>query len=125
MGMKDRWIIAVDAFRVFLLHPIFGVGIDNYSLYSSFGLYAHSTILELLAGTGIFGTILFLCPYFSVIKTLFNHSIKKSIRMDLFELFFCLFALSTVMIIPYGMPLSFFSIILFAETDRAKRYALT
>jgi O-antigen ligase len=121
VGMKDRWDIAYDALRVFYQHPFFGVGINNYKLYSSFGLYAHSTIPELLAGTGIIGLILFFLPYFSVLNSLLKKSVTRIDRVEIWRLLICIMAVSIVMIIPYGLPLSFFSVLLFMETDLAKK----
>lgn len=121
VGMKDRWDIAYDALRVFYQHPFFGVGINNYKLYSSFGLYAHSTIPELLAGTGIIGLILFFLPYFSVLNSLLKKRVIRIDRVEILRLLACIMAVSIVMIIPYGLPLSFFSVLLFMETDLAEK----
>lgn len=116
VGMQDRWKIAYDALIVFSKHPLFGVGINNYKLYSSVGMYAHSTIPELLAGTGLLGTTLFFVPYFSVLNSLLKKRMSRIDRIENWRLLICILAVSIVMIIPYGMPLSFFSVIMFVET---------
>lgn len=123
VGINDRWDIAIDALRVFSQHPFFGVGINNYKLYSSYGLYAHSTIPELLSGTGIIGTILFFIPYFSVFYSLLKKNMAGIDRAEIWGLLLCIMAISFVLIIPYGMPLSFFSILLFFQTDLAIKKA--
>lgn len=123
VGINDRWNIALDALRVFSQHPFFGVGINNYKLYSSYGLYAHSTIPELLSGTGIIGTILFFIPYFSVFYSLLKKNMAGIDRVEIWGLLLCIMAISFVLIIPYGMPLSFFSILLFFQTDLAIKKA--
>ena len=119
VGMQDRWKIAYDALTVFSEHPLFGVGINNYKLYSQFGLYAHSTLPEILAGTGIIGTILFFAPYLSVFSALLKKRMNKIDRIEIWRLLICVLAVSIVMIIPYSMPLCFFSAIMFAETNLA------
>jgi O-antigen ligase len=120
ISMLDRWDIAYDAIKVFLQHPFFGVGLNNYKFYSSLHIYSHSTIPELLAGTGIFGTVLFCVPYFYVIDSLLKKRMASAYRMELWWLLVSIMTVSTVMIIPNGMPLSFFSIILFLETTLAE-----
>lgn len=56
-----RWDMIKDAIQVGITHPIFGVGLNNYRLYSAFGSYSHNTYAEAFACTGIFGTL----PLFS------------------------------------------------------------
>lgn len=123
VGMRVRWNIAYDALRVFFQHPLFGVGINNYKLYSSFGLYAHSTIPELLSGTGAIGLILFFSPFFSVLNSLLKKRMVRIDRVEIWRLLICIMAVSVVMIIPYSLPLSFFSVLLFMETDLANKRA--
>jgi len=69
-GATDiRSILYREAFEVFSNHPIFGVGLDNFRLFSSSGLYAHSTYMEVLADTGIIGFIMFYIMYIKVWMT--------------------------------------------------------
>jgi len=59
----NRWELAREAIEVWLTSArtfFVGVGYDNFWSYSSLGVYAHSTPLELLASCGIIGCSLFL-----------------------------------------------------------------
>lgn len=51
-----------EAWGMFESNPIFGVGYSQFRVLSQYGTYAHATYAELLADTGIFGTIIFMCP---------------------------------------------------------------
>jgi len=59
----NRWELARESVEVWLMNTrtfFVGVGYDNFWSYSSVGVYAHSTPLELLASCGIIGCSLFL-----------------------------------------------------------------
>lgn len=56
-----------EAFSIFKQYPFFGVGLKCFQFYSSSGLYSHSAYAEVLAGTGIIGTILWGCFYLSTL----------------------------------------------------------
>jgi len=59
----NRLILAKEAIHVWLMNLktfFFGVGYDNFRLFSEFRTYSHSTLLELLSCTGIIGFILFI-----------------------------------------------------------------
>ena len=62
-GVDDRLSLYKEAWGMFVDHPIFGVGINNFRNYSSTGLYSHSLFAETLSCTGIVGSILFLLFY--------------------------------------------------------------
>ena len=51
-----------EAWEMFKSNPVFGVGYSQFRVLSQYGTYAHATYAELPADTGIFGTILFMCP---------------------------------------------------------------
>ena len=55
----NRIEMVKDAFGVFKSHPIFGVGWNNYRLYSFAGTYSHCSYVEVLACTGIIGASIF------------------------------------------------------------------
>lgn len=80
-----------EAFEVFKNHPFFGVGLDNFRLYSSSGLYAHSNYMELLADNGILGFALFHIMYFHVwrlsqkMKLLYNNSEESMFYSGIFK----------------------------------------
>lgn len=80
-----------EAFEVFKNNPFFGVGLDNFRLYSSSGLYAHSNYMELLADNGILGFILFHLMYWHVwrtsqkIRVLYNNSEESKFYSGIFK----------------------------------------
>jgi len=70
-----RFLLAKSAWRMFLTHPLFGVGVGNY--FWECGKYeavhpgrAHTTYLEIMAELGIIGIFLFLGVLFHTFKTL-------------------------------------------------------
>ena len=61
----ERLALIKEGFLVFLNHPIIGVGYNNYRYYSNYGLYTHCFYIEMLACTGVLGTIVFASPIVS------------------------------------------------------------
>jgi len=59
-----RWGMYIAAFRITLQNPLTGVGFDNFSVVSSFGTYAHSNYMELMATTGLLGFIIYYLIFF-------------------------------------------------------------
>lgn len=51
-----------EAFEMFKTSPLFGVGYSQFRVLSSYGSYSHATYPELIAGSGIFGTLIFMYP---------------------------------------------------------------
>lgn len=80
-----RLLMYKDAFRLFLEHPIFGIGYDNYQFMGAFGgLYTHSTYAEVLVSSGIIGTLIYFSIYVSIILKIINlylAKIKQKITM--------------------------------------------
>ena len=67
-SVTGRMLLQEKAFEIFKEHPIFGVGIGNFSYYNDLnssvaGLYAHNNYLELLADVGIVGCTLYYLPF--------------------------------------------------------------
>jgi O-antigen ligase len=56
-GNATRENLYIWAWETFKANPFFGVGLGNYSYY--FGYYSHATYSEIIACTGLFGTILY------------------------------------------------------------------
>ncbi|MFI4912716.1 MAG: O-antigen ligase family protein [Sedimentisphaeraceae bacterium JB056] len=67
-----RITLAKKGIQVFIEHPIFGVGLDNFRFYSGIGVYAHNTYIELLTNGGLIGFLLM----FSVLLSLFLRGCK-------------------------------------------------
>lgn len=63
-----RAALIKDALRVFVKHPLFGVGWNNYRFYSAFGQYSHNTYVEVLACTGLVGSFLAYALWFIEFK---------------------------------------------------------
>ncbi len=55
----ERKALILEGFRTFFDHPVFGVGFNNARYYSVFATYTHCFYVELLACTGIVGTLIF------------------------------------------------------------------
>lgn len=68
-----------QAIDIFLSHPVAGVGLNNFQLYTITGHYAHSDIGEILADTGAVGAILYF-PIYLVIWLRLNR-LGKNIRL--------------------------------------------
>jgi len=65
-GDEIRFSMYNEAYILFNLHPLFGVGLGNFEVVSSFGTFSHSTYAELISTTGLFGSICFALTYFSI-----------------------------------------------------------
>lgn len=62
----------IDAFNIWKEHPVFGIGYNQYQLYSPYHLYSHSTYAETLACCGIIGVLFLLNNLFGLGKSLFT-----------------------------------------------------
>jgi O-antigen ligase len=58
-SVEKREHLIEEALRMFKAHPIVGVGLNNFSAWSSFALYAHNNYLEVLTGLGLTGLALY------------------------------------------------------------------
>lgn len=66
-GNETRIDMYMTAFELFKNNPIAGIGLGNFRDVTMFGTYSHSTYAEILACTGLIGTILYFTPYISQI----------------------------------------------------------
>lgn len=67
-GDQTRFEMYKEAFELFMEYPIFGVGYWNFAKYSGRGTYSHSTYAEVIACTGLVGTVLWFGVYYMVLK---------------------------------------------------------
>ncbi len=76
-GDVGRFAIYIDSILIFLSHPILGVGLGGYPVYSSNieAVWPHNMILEILCETGLFG----LCSILLILY-LFFHRYHISLR---------------------------------------------
>lgn len=51
------------SFKVFLEHPLFGAGLGQFAIASGTGLYAHNELAELIATTGLIGSLIYYYAY--------------------------------------------------------------
>ena len=54
-------------------HPIFGVGFNQFKIYSQFGFYSHSTYIEVLSCMGIIGCCILFIPIIMYIARMLNN----------------------------------------------------
>lgn len=67
---RSGW--ADEAIRLFKSSPLVGVGFNHYRVLSVYKTYSHSTFLELIANSGLIGTIMYFIPFFMI-----GHSLIK------------------------------------------------
>jgi len=78
----ERKQLIMNGIRMWLDHPFFGVGIDNYRLTIreywpiSRKLYAHNNYIELASTIGAFGTIAYYLVYYSLYKKIRQYKLK-------------------------------------------------
>lgn len=78
VGDETRSMMFKDGLGLFAQNPWFGVGFKQYMLVGMFSTYSHSTYSELLACTGIIGTVLYLSAYMTMLrKTIYILKDKK------------------------------------------------
>ena len=94
----------VEGFKIFLQHPIFGVGLNNFGKYFYTGQYSHSDYMEPLATTGLVGfafyqafyVILFLRTR-RLLKVVTDPGVRYKLKM-------ILIGLGAIMVIGFGAP---------------------
>jgi len=62
-GEDTRVQMYKEGFDMIEKNPLFGVGLNNYRVLSSFEMYSHSDYIEVAANTGILGFILYFSIY--------------------------------------------------------------
>ncbi|MBX3423887.1 MAG: O-antigen ligase family protein [Pirellulaceae bacterium] len=65
-----RWLLIVRGFEIFLENPIFGVGLGQFGIASGLDMYAHNELAELIATTGLVGTLIYYGAYFTTWRRL-------------------------------------------------------
>lgn len=72
-----RYQFIVDGLKMWLAHPIWGIGLGQFSVVHWSGLYSHSDYIEPLACTGIVGFFLYHWCAFSVLRRLYKLTKRK------------------------------------------------
>lgn len=103
-----RFDLITDALRVFGQHPVFGVGWNNYRLYSFSSQYSHCTFVEVLACTGVIGSVfayLLWGMMISRIWTSVRHMINKTVGVNMIALLLVFLFINVVQIMYYNSSL--------------------
>lgn len=80
----SRGLYLKDAWRVFKLHPVFGVGFDCFKYFNVYAsCWAENNFMELLADVGVIGVILYYLLYVEMIKGLFKRINKYHHFLDI------------------------------------------
>lgn len=98
-----RYDMYVEGFKIFLQHPIFGVGLNNFCAYF-YGYYSHSDYIEPLATTGLIGFILYQAFYVILLlrlRQLLKWATDSGMR---YKLKMMLIGLGAILIIGFGVP---------------------
>jgi len=86
-----RWYFAQTAVKMFLEHPLFGIGVDAF--FSTFQFYSattptiriavvHDSFLEILSGTGLVGSVPFAFILFFSVRNFWQARKRQKQRMD-------------------------------------------
>lgn len=80
LGNQYRILFYAESWKIFLNHPIFGAGMNQFKNLSTVvkGLYSHSTYAEALADLGFVGCAL----YFAPILTVTYRNITRVLKAD-------------------------------------------
>jgi O-antigen ligase len=65
-------------------HPLFGVGLDNFRVYSVYNLYAHNNYIEILADTGFIGAILYFSIYICILLKI--RKVRQTIKSPMLNM---------------------------------------
>lgn len=71
-GDQSRLTMYREAWELFKVRPLFGIGFDQFRMHSVTGMYSHSDYAEILSTTGLVGTIIYFPIYFLLSYKLFK-----------------------------------------------------
>lgn len=115
-----------EAWDAFLDHPIFGIGLGEYSSYTGVEHYVHNTYLQVLCEQGIVGISFFVMAIFFSIKNTINlaRRIKDkrsqwSLRVSLgIQIFYILYCITGNELSGAGLIMYFLSIAILVSVER-------
>ncbi len=82
-----RIYLAEIGLDLFKNHPLVGVGVNNFRAYAPGGLYSHNNYVELLAGVGLVGTMIFYSIYVFIFQKILQvHKIDMKFIFSFFLL---------------------------------------
>ena len=110
-GLSKRQKMYEEGFRLIKEHPVFGVGMNQYILLAEdvYG-YSHSDFIEVMAGSGIFGAII----YYSIFVVLWRRlnwigtRIKKQIIT--YQIGLMKSSIILIFLLGFGVPYYYFKI---------------
>ena len=120
----SRLIFLKDATKVFIEHPIIGVGIDSFKYYNSYQFsWAECNYLELLADVGIIGFITYYLPHMCIISMMnVVKRNKNSIDLMMRVLFTVLMFVDLTMVSYNEAHLQFYLVIVYSYYTIHKKY---
>ncbi len=90
-GNQNRVLFYERAWMIFLNHPIFGGGLNQFRYISGTGMYAHSTYAEAIADFGFVGCVLYFSPIIAATCRIVSKAFKTDRNYgDYLLLAFCL-----------------------------------
>ena len=103
-GSESRIRLYKDGFKMIMENPVMGVGLNNFRVFSTYGLYSHSDYIEVAANTGIIGFLI----YFSIYLFLWFRlwALKKMTNDEHIHFTIGLFraAILTILLLAFGRP---------------------
>ena len=84
-GITTRENLYKKAFEFFKTSPIIGIGYNQYELWSSHGLYSHSSYAEILSCGGIIGTLIFYIPLAKCLYNCARNALSKRYSGDMYR----------------------------------------
>ena len=93
-----------DGFRMFLEHPIAGVGLGHFMLYFWLPMYSHSDYMEPLACTGLVGFLIYHSFYWIIIYRIVKLRSKSRDTNMRYKLGLMMLTLSIVLLWGVGTP---------------------
>ena len=95
-SIRTRDAYLVIGWQIFLEHPWFGVGINNFKQFADTAMYSHNDYIELLSGCGFVGFLLCYLPKLAVIIKNVKQKRKDSLLFTILMLELLVVALGTV-----------------------------
>ncbi len=77
-------------------NPIFGVGLNNYRVYSPWGMYSHNDFTESLTSTGLIGFVLY--QLFAVLIFLRTYKLLKISKQRNNRFYFAMILLGVLLV---------------------------
>lgn len=101
---NDRYDMYLGAFEIFLKHPLFGVGLDNFKAHYFRYTYSHSDYMESLTNTGLIGFLLYQSYYIFLLFRTMGLLRRINDPKNTYQLKMILISVFTIMVIGLGAP---------------------